>query len=58
LGPRPIAFDQFTKYIRKPTGEMPLYTAKLVSDRDLADIYAFLRTRPEPPPVDSIPLLR
>ena len=58
LGPRPIAFDQFTKYIRKPTGEMPLYTAKLVSDRDLADIYAFLQSRPQPPPVDSIPLLR
>ena len=58
LGPRPIAFDLFTKYIRKPTGEMPLYTAKVVSDRDLADIYAFLQSRPQPPPVESIPLLR
>lgn len=58
LGPRPIAFAQFTKYIRKPTGEMPLYTIKVVSDRDLADIYAFLQSRPQPPPLDSIPLLR
>ena len=58
LGPRPIAFAPFTKYVRAPTGEMPPYTAKIVSDRDLADIYAFLQSRPQPPPVDSIPLLR
>jgi mono/diheme cytochrome c family protein len=58
LGPRPMAFTLFTKYVRTPTGEMPPYTAKIVSDRDLADIYAFLQSRPQPPPVDSIPLLR
>lgn len=58
LGPRPIAFAQFTKYVRAPTAEMPPYTVKIVSDRDLADIYAFLQSRPQPPPVDSILLLR
>jgi mono/diheme cytochrome c family protein len=58
LGPRPIAFAQFTKYVRAPTGEMPPYTAKIVTDRDLADIYEFLQSRPQPPPVDRIPLLR
>ena len=58
LGPQPIAFSQLTRYVRAPTGQMPPYTAKVVSDRDLADIYAFLQSRPQPPPVDSIPLLR
>jgi hypothetical protein len=29
-----------------------------VTEADLADIYAFLLTRPEPPSVDSIPLLK
>ena len=58
LAPRPIAFAAFTKYVHAPTGQMPPYTTKVVSDADLADIYAFLQSRPQPPPVDSIPLLK
>jgi mono/diheme cytochrome c family protein len=48
LGPRPIAFAAFSRYLRQPTGQMPPYTAKVVSDSDLANIYAFVRSRPEP----------
>ncbi len=33
------------------------YTTKVLSDRDLADIYAFLESLPKPAPVSSIPLL-
>jgi ubiquinol-cytochrome c reductase cytochrome c subunit len=58
LAPRPIAFAAFSAYVRKPTADMPPYTAKVVSDQDLADIYAFLTTTPQPPPIDSIPLLK
>ena len=58
LAPRPIAFAAFTTYVRKPTADMPPYTAKVVSDQDLADIYAFLMSIPQPPPIDSIPLLK
>jgi ubiquinol-cytochrome c reductase cytochrome c subunit len=58
LGPRPIAFASFTRYVRQPTGQMPPYTVKVASDGDLADIYAFVQTRPVPPPLQSIPLLR
>jgi cytochrome c1 len=36
---------------------MPPYTAKVVSDQDLADIYAFLQSVKQPPPVKDIPLL-
>src|SRR2546422_8047803 len=57
LAPRPIAFAALSKYVRRPTGEMPPYTAKVVSDKELADIYAFLLSVPPPPPVSSIPLL-
>ena len=57
LGPRPIAFVTFSRYIRQPAGQMPPYTSKVVSDQDLADIYAFLQSRPQPPPAKSIPLL-
>jgi ubiquinol-cytochrome c reductase cytochrome c subunit len=49
LGPRPIAFATFSRYVRQPSGQMPPYTAKVVSDADMANIYAFVRTRPEPP---------
>jgi mono/diheme cytochrome c family protein len=57
LGPRPIVFAAFTRYVRQPAGQMPPYTSKVVSDQDLADIYAFLQARPQPPPAKSIPLL-
>jgi len=57
LAPRPIAFSAFSKYLRQPTGEMPPYTAKVVSDKELADLYSFLVTIPEPPSPDSIPVL-
>jgi len=58
LGPRPLAFAAFSKYVRQPTGQMPPYTTKVVTDAALADIYAFLQALPAPPSVDSIPALR
>ncbi len=55
LGPNPISFTAFSSYIRKPTREMPPYTNKVVSDQELADIYAFVRTRPRPPARNTLP---
>jgi mono/diheme cytochrome c family protein len=57
LGPNPIPFPRFVAYVRNPTGDMPPFTAKVISDQDLASIYAFLQARPTPPPVKDIPLL-
>jgi mono/diheme cytochrome c family protein len=57
LGPNPIPFARFIAYIRKPSGEMPPYTAKVVPDKDAADLYAFLQSLPKPPEPASIPLL-
>ena len=56
LGPRPIAFVAFSRYVRQPTGQMPPYTAKVVSDADLTNIYAFLQSRPAP--ATNVPLLK
>jgi mono/diheme cytochrome c family protein len=58
LGPRPIAYAAFSRYVRQPTGQMPPYTIKVVSDSDLANIYAFIQARPTPPSVQTIPLLK
>ena len=57
LAPRPMAFAAFSRYIRRPTAQMPPYTAKVVSDQELADIYAFLQTIPPPPAANTIPIL-
>ena len=45
-------------YVRRPTGEMIPYTEKVISDTELADIFAWLRAIPPPPPVNSIPLFK
>jgi mono/diheme cytochrome c family protein len=58
LGPNPISFPAFSTYVRKPTGQMPPFTAKVTSEADLADIYAFLQSLPHPPKADSIPALK
>jgi mono/diheme cytochrome c family protein len=57
IGPVRIPFPAFVIYIRQPTAQMPPYAVKAVSDADLADIYAFLQSRPESAPAKSIPLL-
>lgn len=48
LGPDPVPFPRFASYVRKPTAEMPPYTTKVLSDTQLADIYAFVSARQKP----------
>lgn len=57
IGPPPLAFKAFVAYCRQPRNVMPPYTAKVVSDAEMGDIYAFLQTAPKPPALSSIPLL-
>ena len=58
IGPDPVSFQAFTRYLRKPTGEMPPYTEKVLPDKEVADIYAFLKSLPRPPAATGIPLLK
>ena len=57
LGPRPLPYAGFSRYVRRPAGQMPPYTTRVLADADLEKIYAFIQTRPVPKPADSIPLL-
>jgi mono/diheme cytochrome c family protein len=57
LGPPQIPVSAFVSYVREPTGQMPPYTAKVISNEDLAEIYNFLKTVPSPPPLKSIAIL-
>ena len=58
LAPRPLPFAGFSRYVRRPTNQMPPYTAKVVPDSDLEHIHAYLSSRPAPPAASSIPLLK
>jgi mono/diheme cytochrome c family protein len=47
----------FAAYVRQPTEEMIPYTAKVLPDDELADVFAWLRSLPQPPAVESLPVL-
>jgi len=56
LATNPIPFPAFVRYVRQPGGRMPPYGDQ-VTDAELADIYAFLKSVPPSPDPKSIPLL-
>jgi mono/diheme cytochrome c family protein len=58
LTQNPITFAAFGRELRHPRDQMPPYTVKVVSEKELADLYAFVRSFPPPPAADSIPLLK
>jgi ubiquinol-cytochrome c reductase cytochrome c subunit len=55
LGPDPMPSPAFVRYVRRPKGEMPPYTDKVVSDQDMADLYAFVKALPHPPDPKTLP---
>lgn len=57
LGPPQIPLSAFVSYVREPSGQMPPYAAKAISNEDLGEIYNFLKSVPPPPPLKSISLL-
>ena len=57
LAPAPIPYAAFVKQVRTPRVSMPPYDAKLVSDQDIADIYAYLASQPGAKDPHSIALL-
>jgi mono/diheme cytochrome c family protein len=57
LAPPKIPLEALRRYVRHPSGGMPPYTAKVLSDAQIDDIYAYLKTIPAPAPVKDIPLL-
>jgi mono/diheme cytochrome c family protein len=51
--PLEVLFSQ----VRDPVNDMPPFTKKVLSDHELLDIYAFLQSIPNPPAVNTIPIL-
>lgn len=57
IGPPILPFEAFEGYIRNPANNMPPYSSKAVPEKDVADIYAYLKSIPMPPKGKDIPLL-
>ena len=57
IGPNPMPLPAFLQYLREPGGRMPPYTSKVMSEQEVADVYAYVASLPQPPPVKEIPLL-
>ncbi len=50
--------QSFIRYVRRPSGAMPAFTAKVLPDQELNDIYAYLKSLPAAKPSKEIPLLQ
>lgn len=51
-----LPFEAFARRVRF-TNLMPAYSPKVLSDRQLRLIYDYVRSIPEPPPLEEIPKL-
>jgi mono/diheme cytochrome c family protein len=56
VAPTQYPFEAFVRFVRYPN-IMPAYPTELLTDDDLRSIYEYLRSIPEPPPVEDIPAL-
>ncbi len=55
IAPEELPFEAFAAYVRQPALEMPPYREPVLSDAELADIYAYIASIPEPPnPAETI----
>ena len=48
IAPNTFPWAGFEQQVRHPREQMPRYSEKFVSERDLADIYAYLVAQPAP----------
>ena len=58
LAPDPMPFEALSTLVRSSNRNMPPYRTAVLSDADLADIYAYLQSVPKPVDVKATPLLQ
>lgn len=58
IAPRPLPMEAFELQLRQPRASMPRYTVQAIDAQRLKDLYAYVDSIPDSPPVESIPLLR
>ena len=57
LAPKPMPEEAFANFVRTTNRQMPPYSEQILSNTDLADIYAFVASIPAGLDPKSIPLL-
>jgi mono/diheme cytochrome c family protein len=57
LAPNPLPPEVITAKLRTASGRMPVYTAAVLTDAQVADIVAYLQSIPSGIPSENIPLL-
>ena len=58
LAPDPMPYEAFAAFVRTTNRAMPPYSEAVLSNEDLADIYAYLQSIPKPADYKTIPLLK
>ena len=58
IAPDPLPYEALAAFVRTTNRAMPPYREAVLSNSDLADIYAYLESVPKPPAPDSLPLLK
>jgi mono/diheme cytochrome c family protein len=57
LAPSPISFEGFVRQLRAPRQDMPAYRKQFVSEQEVADMYAYLKSIKPGPTLKDILLL-
>ena len=58
LAPGPMPYAGLLQQLRRPRARMPVYTAVVMPDGDVADIYAYLQSVPKGKTASEIPMLK
>jgi mono/diheme cytochrome c family protein len=57
IAQQPIPFAAFLNQLRQPANEMPPYVEAVLTEQDVADIFAYIKALPPPPDLKSIGIL-
>jgi mono/diheme cytochrome c family protein len=52
-----LPVEAFQAFLREPPNDMPAFSTAVLSDKEAADVWAFLRSLPGRKPVQDFPLL-
>jgi mono/diheme cytochrome c family protein len=58
IAQQPIPFAAFLNQLRQPANEMPPYVEAVLTEQDVADIFAYIKALPPPPDLNSIGILK
>ena len=58
IAPNPFPYEAFAMQTRRPRANMPRYPVEVLSEQEIADIYAYISSIKPGPSAKDLPLLR